>query len=172
MLLSRRGPHDEGASIAAIAAALVFGAAVWADPAGAAVFEFTLGSESEVDLLSFQLGPDPEFFAATAPLDSSTATWVQDVSTGQVFPKAEVTETFADFGRTLDFSDVSAASVFEDTFGDVPTITATFRYRAVSVLAPAVPELPVWAMHLLGLAGLGYSRRNARRRRPQRAFGA
>jgi PEP-CTERM motif len=152
-------------AIVAIAAALVCGAAVWATPAGAAIIEFSLGSEPEVALSFFQLGIGPPFFAVTARLDASTALWVRDVAIGQVFSAAEVTETFAQSGRTFDFSGVTAATVFEDTFGDAPTITATFDYKAFSEHVSAVPEPSIWAMLLLGSGGLAFGGHCASRRR-------
>jgi hypothetical protein len=147
-----------------IAAALVCGAAVSATPAGAAIIEFTLGSEPEVAASFFQLGFHAPFFVVTARLDASTALWVQDVATGQVFSTAEVKETFAQSGRILDFSEVSAASASEDTFGDVPTITATFDYRAFSEQVSAAPEPSIWAMLLIGSGGLAIGGHWASRR--------
>jgi hypothetical protein len=148
----------------AMAAALVCGVAVSATPAGAAIIEFTLGSEPEVALSFFQLSVHPPFFAVTARLDASTALWVQDVAIGKVFSTAEVKETFAQSGRVLDFSDVSAATVSEDTFANVPTITATFDYRALSEQVSAVPEPSIWAMLLIGSGGLAIGGHCASRR--------
>ena len=150
---------------AIIAAALVCGAAVCATPAGAAITEFTLGSEPAVALSFFQFSVHPRFFAVTARLDASTSKWVQDAAIGRVFSTAEVTETFAQSGRIFDFSDVLAVVVSEDTFGDVPIISATFDYGAAIVRVPAVPEPSTWAMLLLGSAGLAIGGHYASRRR-------
>ncbi len=135
-------------AIVAIVTALVCGAAVCATPAGAAVFEFTLGSEPEVTLSSFALSEHGPAFGATARLDASTAKWVQDAATAKVFETAEVTVTVSGSVRTFDFSGVSAVSVSENTFGDRPTISAIFAYRTLS--RPTVPEPSTWAMLLLG----------------------
>jgi hypothetical protein len=135
-------------ALVAIVTALVCGAAVCATPAGAAVFEFTLGSEPEVTLSSFALSEHGPAFAATARLDASTAKWVQDAATAKVFETAEVTVTLSGSVRTFDFSGVSTVSVSENTLADRPTISAVFAYRTIS--PPAVPEPSIWAMLLLG----------------------
>jgi hypothetical protein len=153
-------------AIVVIAAALVCGAAACATPAGAAVFEFTLGSEPEVTLSSFELGLDHEpYFAVSARLDATTAKWVEDAATAKLFENAEVTVTSAQSVLTFDFSSVTAATASEETEGDAPTISAIFAYRAISGPVTAVPEPSTWAMLLLGAGGLAIGRHRASRRR-------
>jgi MYXO-CTERM domain-containing protein len=165
MLLTRRGHHDGDAGNRDDRCGLCLRRGGFGDPAGAATIEFTLGSEPKVAASFFQLGVHPPFFVVTARLDASTALWVQDTAIGRVFSTAEVTETFAESGRIFEFSEVSAASVYEDTFGDAPTITAAFDYRTFSVRASGAPEPSIWAMLLIGAGGLAVGRHCVSRRR-------
>jgi hypothetical protein len=82
--------------IAAIA--LVCGSVVWARPAAAALIEFTLGAEPEVQLLSYQLNSHPQSLIVDAQLDHTTSMWVHDAAIGAHFQSAVLTETA---GRTV-----------------------------------------------------------------------
>jgi hypothetical protein len=136
--------------------------AVCATPAAAAVIEFTLGSEPEVEL-QFLFCCSTSSFTVTALLGSSSAKWVQDAANGTVFSEAVVTiETTPPTVSTFTFTDVIAASAMVNSGSQ--TITATFDFATVSGQVSQVPEPSTWAMMLIGFAGLSFAFRQSRRR--------
>jgi hypothetical protein len=136
--------------------------AVCATPAAAAVIEFTLGSEPEVELQSYQ--PSATSFTVTALLGSSSAKWVQDAANGTIFSEAVVTVTTPPTVSTTTFSDVVAAAAMVNTNIGSATITATFDFESASLQVSTVPEPSTCAMMLLGFAGLGFAFSRSRRK--------
>jgi hypothetical protein len=133
-------------------------------PAAAAVIEFTLGSEPEVELLAFSLMPGVNAITVTALLGSSSASWVQDATTGQDFSEAVLTVTAPPTVSTTTFSDVVAASAMVNMNIGSETITATFDFESSRLQVSSVPEPSTWAMMLLGFAGLGFAFKQSRRK--------